>query len=1128
VSIAVHGAFWRGATRDEFVAKRVLGLDLVVPGNGAGSNLVKALKGESPFGADLDAPPSGARFDRMPSGLPPVSPGNIAFIQKWIDDGCPADDDGGAAGGSLGAGRATTGTDLRWRPTNAPVASSRTDDIWFTDPQTGWAVNSNGQIVHTTDGGDTWPEQFHDPEVYFRCIGFAGPARGWAGTLTAGKTLFETRDGATWSAVTNLPPLAPSAVCGMSVVNDQVVYLAGTNFPNRPPRMMKTVDGGASCSAWDMRPWASILIDTYFTSPEQGWVVGGKTDEAVPTRNNVKAVVLFTADGGRTWENRAAGLQAVLPKGEWGWKIQFLDDRVGFVSLENFTAGAILKTTDGGATWTRIPINDPQQNANLEGVGFIDEQTGWVGGWGDARFQRLSTSATTDGGRTWQDANDVGRALNRFRFFGNPVSVGYASGQTVYKYTSQPVPPARTTTPVTPAALTATWPSRASGPLRLPVNVPEGLRRFSVRVWDRFGDHVATPVDESDPAAGPRTIEWDRGERDPGYFIIRVTADATSESRLVHAGPPSASGSTLVSFNNSGGFPMASVSHVVLPGSERRMSPGAKLMGPAKSERPVAVTVKLRRKKPLPDLEDRPRIPISRKQASAEYGASPADAAKVKDVLGRYGLTFFREDLPSRSVEFTGTVPDLEKAFEVKLFQFAHADGEFRGRSGTLSVPAELDGIVEAVYGLDNRKVVQRRRRRPGATPVAALARTTATHRGFYPAELAKLYDFPPGDGTDQVIGILEFGGGYLPDDLEAFCQQAGVGVPKVIPVSVDDASTTDDNDFTIEVMLDIEVVAGVCPKATIPVYFGASFDERSWIDTLDRAIHDQVNNPYILSISWGAAEEDSAWSQGTIDRVNDSLKLAAMMGITVCVSSGDDGSADQTDSFQDPNALDGKAHVDFPASSPFVLAVGGTDLRVREGQALEKTWKDGNGRRPFPGGTGTGGATGGGVSTHFPRPAFQGDINISSVNPGSIVGRVIPDVAAHAQSDNRTTGYIMVEDGNGLLVGGTSAATPLWAALIARINAALSQAGGGGPAARVGYLTPLLYQPDTNGQPVGASVCKDITQGDNISAAVGGYRAGVGYDAVTGWGSPIGSALLAALKNIVLAPPPAAKPSGS
>jgi kumamolisin len=253
---------------------------------------------------------------------------------------------------------------------------------------------------------------------------------------------------------------------------------------------------------------------------------------------------------------------------------------------------------------------------------------------------------------------------------------------------------------------------------------------------------------------------------------------------------------------------------------------------------------------------------------------------------------------------------------------------------------------------------------------------------------------------------------------------------------------------------------------------------------------------------------------------VNIRFQEAAMMGITVCISAGDDGSADQTDAEEPGNGLDGRAHIDFPASSEFVLAVGGTNLRVRQGQVTETTWKDGNGRRHFDGGTGTGGATGGGVSTHFARPAFQSAITIAPVNPGAITGRVVPDVAAHAQSDSIRTGYFIafIDPQTGDLVtapvGGTSAAAPLWAALIARLNAILEKEKG--PGKRAGYLTPVLYQTGADGQPIGSVVCKDITTGDNISAVNGGFRAGPGYDAVTGWGSPIGTKLLDALRAIV------------
>ncbi|MBW4618100.1 MAG: hypothetical protein KME17_01785 [Cyanosarcina radialis HA8281-LM2] len=435
----------------------------------------------------------------------------------------------------------TNSTNLQWFPTNAPIASSRTDDIWFIDPMVGWAVNSNGQIIKTTDGGNTWEQQFQD-SIYLRCVGFANELKGWAGTLTEGKRLYSTTDGGqNWQLIDNiLPELAPSAICGLCVVNESVVYGSGTNYADRPPGMMKTVDGGATWTAWDMSAYASNLIDNYFINDRCGWVVGGKADPSIanPTRDDLIPVVLYTEDGGKTWVNRVADMSDAFPIGEWGWKIQFLNENIGFVSLENFNQGAILKTTDGGKTWTRFPINDPQKNANLEGIGFIDEKQGWVGGWGDANFEGGFSSATKDGGKNWQDANEIGQFINRFRFFGNPVTVGYASGKTVYKYSTAPVttPVIETVTPL--KFLTTNAPAKFEKSVKIEYKLPENVKKVAIDIWDRFGSYVRQLVDESNPAAGERSIVWDgkndAGETLPaGIFIYRITVDGNAESRVI-------------------------------------------------------------------------------------------------------------------------------------------------------------------------------------------------------------------------------------------------------------------------------------------------------------------------------------------------------------------------------------------------------------------------------------------------------------------------------------------------------------------------------------------------------------------------------------------------------------------
>lgn len=432
-------------------------------------------------------------------------------------------------------------SDLQWHPTNAPQASSRYDDVWFVNPTTGWAVNSNGDILATKDGGASWQRQLHSND-YLRCVSFANESTGWVGTLGQRNRpgrLYHTRNGGQlWEEVPNLPTVRPPFICGLYVVNESVIYASGTNEPSvTPPAMIKSTDGGRTWTGWDMSEHATILIDTYWSSPTEGWVGGGKANVPNPTRADVKPVVLHSQDGGRTWTNTAADVQG-LQFGEWGWKIQFLNEKVGFVSLENFNAGAILKTMDGGRTWLRHPINDPQRNANLEGVGFIDERQGWVGGWGDADFTGGFSSATLDGGENWQDANQIGRFINRFRFFGNPVTLGYSSGRTVYKYSAEPARLEAEAAAQPTRILETNEPLETSGPVEIAYEVPEGARALQIDIWNRFGVYVRRLLEERSPRAGRHQVTWnlesDSGESvPPGHYIYRVTIDGEAESRVL-------------------------------------------------------------------------------------------------------------------------------------------------------------------------------------------------------------------------------------------------------------------------------------------------------------------------------------------------------------------------------------------------------------------------------------------------------------------------------------------------------------------------------------------------------------------------------------------------------------------
>jgi len=485
---------------------------------------------------------------------------------------------------------------------------------------------------------------------------------------------------------------------------------------------------------------------------------------------------------------------------------------------------------------------------------------------------------------------------------------------------------------------------------------------------------------------------------------------------------------------------------------------------------------------------------------AAKYGANPQDADKVAQVLRGYGLRVKDVSLPTRSMRVEGPADAIEKAFQSSLGIYHSAkQGDFRGREGDINIPEELNGLVTGVFGLDERQVA--RRKAVVAAPTAAAVKPQLSP--LSPGDFEKRYSFPPGDGTGQQIGIAEFGGGYFAADLQAFCAKYNLPVANVSTVSVGLPALTlqeiqqlppqqrnDELDTSIEVNMDVQIVAGLCPKADIFVYF-APFTQKGWVDLLNKVMSGDPANPTSLSISWGLAEDAPDWSQAALQEINNRLNAAAMLGITVCVSSGDDGSGDQLN--------DGHAHIDFPSSSPFVLSVGGTMLSGTPQNLSEQVWWESPGRRTNKGG----GSSGGGVSVVFPRPQWQ-NVKIQSLNKGSIDGRVIPDVAALAGPPF----YDLIFVGRDFPNGGTSASAPLWASLIARLdeNQPVTK--------RHRFLTMLLYGSGPSGSPRGSVGCTDIKSGQNASHPQPGvgYRAQPGFDAVTGWGVPDGGALLTQL----------------
>jgi kumamolisin len=512
---------------------------------------------------------------------------------------------------------------------------------------------------------------------------------------------------------------------------------------------------------------------------------------------------------------------------------------------------------------------------------------------------------------------------------------------------------------------------------------------------------------------------------------------------------------------------------VPLPGSERAPAPGVRdILGPVDPSRRIEVTVILRRQE---DLGEVPSVPLSRDELASRHGASAADLDLAVRTFTDLGLEVVEADAASRRIRLAGTVGQLSRIFGTVLDELtSNGPGgttvTHRHRTGGLQIPAALDGIVVAVLGLDDRPQARAQFR------VIPLAAATTS---YTPPQLGKIYNFPDGtDGTGQTVAILELGGGYGQQDLDTYFKDLGIPTPIITAVGVDGGANQPGQDpagADGEVLLDVEVVGALAPKANIVVYFAPNTDA-GFLDAIIAASHANPA-PAAISISWGQSED--AWTGQARTAFDQAMADAAALGVTVTAAAGDNGSTD--------GAADSRDHADFPASSPHVLACGGTRLQANAATGVisaETVWNDGPNS-----------ATGGGYSNVFPVPSWQSGVagHAKHKPAPKKAGRGVPDVSGVADPQ---TGYQVRVDGKDMVIGGTSAVAPLWAALIAR----LAQATG----RRFGLIQPLLYQNGTQA----ASGFHDITTGSN-----GSYHAGTGWDPCTGLGSPDGRALLALLQ---------------
>ncbi len=478
-------------------------------------------------------------------------------------------------------------------------------------------------------------------------------------------------------------------------------------------------------------------------------------------------------------------------------------------------------------------------------------------------------------------------------------------------------------------------------------------------------------------------------------------------------------------------------------------------------------------------------------------------------------------------VVLSGTVGAFNRAFRIHLHHYAHDGGRYRAHDEPVHLPQELASAVIAVHGLED--VPLHRFHAASGSPSISPPVTVA--------ELAAYYGFPDAKTVGHRIALIEFGGGYHKADLEQFARGAGISLPTISAVSVKGSDGkrgknsplsakktaaiatawktapsfaglfkefgADLTQFmaTFEVTMDVELSAAFGAGAAVDVIF-APIGADGWRRAIYAALGAPVGGgtshrkrPTVLAISWGDSEAN--FGTASLKTINDALFAAQRMGVVVCCSSGDRGTSN-TYATQNTTGCE-SINTCFPASSPAVVACGGTTLNRQPAAPgfAETAWKEAFFQSML--------ASGGGMSGYFERPAFQSEISASAVhgtwlapgNGSAFKGRWLPDLAANAAF---SSGVAIRIGGVELPGGGTSASAPLVAALLLRVSAAVGHPLAG--------LTSWLYS-HAHRLP-----CTDVSVGDNdvCRGSAPFYHAGPGWDACTGWGSPNGAKLIAAL----------------
>ncbi|HVC71443.1 MAG TPA: protease pro-enzyme activation domain-containing protein [Acidimicrobiales bacterium] len=605
-------------------------------------------------------------------------------------------------------------------------------------------------------------------------------------------------------------------------------------------------------------------------------------------------------------------------------------------------------------------------------------------------------------------------------------------------------------------------------------------------------------------------------------------------------------------------------------GGPERLPVGTRAVGALPGDNRLSVDVALRPADPaglaaFDQAVTTPGSPVFRHflapgEFARRFGPGPAAVAAMGDWLRAQGLDVGPTTGDGLLIPVSGPASALGQAFAIGFERQELPDGRIvREPTARPSVPTGLAQSVQGVVGLDDLAVARPQLARGPATKSAPgrLAGPSVTgssvtgssvtgpsvtgsgpvpHAGPSPTcnqgsvgttatQLAQAYSmtslYPGNEGQSQTVGIYELEP-YLANDISTFesCYSPAPS-PSITPVSVDGAATNS-GPGSGESALDIEMVVGLAPRASIRVYVGPNGGTGP-LDVYAKMIGD--DQAQVLTTSWGECEPAAGIT--AIAAESNLLQMAAAQGQSFTAAAGDEGSEDCNSPgyFTNTNLA-----VDDPASQPFMTSVGGTELGPALGPPpTESVWNTGT----FEG------TTGGGISSVWTMPSWQLGPGVEngftkannsytgrspcplSSGPGTVSCREVPDVSADGDPGTGYATFCSCTSG-WRSIGGTSMGAPLWASI-----AALADQSVGSPPGRIGLLNPALYQAGCLASPP----FNDITSGNNQPngsppadppRTPGGpvYPAGAGYDMASGLGTPVVSSLLADLVTPVSACP--------